>query len=659
MSSTTVRIKIEKCREWAVNPTVNPLTGKTIKVNGPKYNELKEVCLRKYNITPQQVAEEGEPVAEAPAPEGEPAVEPPAPVQSRSNSSSRSPSYQQAVLRRRTAKNASLTANEKWIAKRCTNEEQDMITLEELSETDISNIFVIYMKNRDGSKWIKKGICNKRDDFYEFLTKDQHCSNIIKEEAIVNAEGIPRILHHQPKLAMSILANWIQTDPDRPINPDGTGGRAGHKLFIKVPGNNILITLKSYIKIQENTDIKEWYALPLFNKEKILVGNLHSVTTVVGVSHGQGDGSIIYKLYTKEEIDSLRDGTVLEDDDEYNSLLVKRPRDIWNTPLINNTNVNIYIRKSIKSILLHKQLNLQKCKYLVQCAWIYNNDPIPGYDCWINPFDNKGHQYNENADPNLYTYRGRYNYNHTNYDINRTIYIELYSIVYCYVKPILLIEFTFDIFSKIIEFLIYYLTRNSLFGTFRTFTVVNKAIFVISATHALINNNEYTTRSFCIDKIKNILQFNNRTITYTNINNPAFMAPYINTFDTNYTSFKTFIDESKFNEYSTIYDLIMNCNYLTNSNLININKDDKLEKVLRYMYTWHNNFRFAPIYTSRLVIKSILLGKSNQIFKVKLPKIEEYNGLLSTNTTVSPPTTPLDPQGDPNNRLQCTEIPFW
>ena len=46
------RIKEEECRAWSINPTVNPLTDAEITVDGPTYNDIKEICLEKYNIYP-------------------------------------------------------------------------------------------------------------------------------------------------------------------------------------------------------------------------------------------------------------------------------------------------------------------------------------------------------------------------------------------------------------------------------------------------------------------------------------------------------------------------------------------------------------------------------------------------------------------------------
>jgi len=49
-ASKIQRITEAKCREWAARPTMNPLTGKPIEIDGPTYNALKERCLNKYNI---------------------------------------------------------------------------------------------------------------------------------------------------------------------------------------------------------------------------------------------------------------------------------------------------------------------------------------------------------------------------------------------------------------------------------------------------------------------------------------------------------------------------------------------------------------------------------------------------------------------------------
>jgi len=49
-ASRIQRITEARCREWAARPTINPITGKAIEIDGPTYNALKERCLNKYNI---------------------------------------------------------------------------------------------------------------------------------------------------------------------------------------------------------------------------------------------------------------------------------------------------------------------------------------------------------------------------------------------------------------------------------------------------------------------------------------------------------------------------------------------------------------------------------------------------------------------------------
>lgn len=43
---TKESISIEQCEMWRNKPTVNPLTGRTIKMNGETYNELLRDCAK-------------------------------------------------------------------------------------------------------------------------------------------------------------------------------------------------------------------------------------------------------------------------------------------------------------------------------------------------------------------------------------------------------------------------------------------------------------------------------------------------------------------------------------------------------------------------------------------------------------------------------------
>ena len=55
-ASRIQRITEARCREWAAHPTINPLTGKPIEIDGPTYNALKDRCLNKYNIALPETA---------------------------------------------------------------------------------------------------------------------------------------------------------------------------------------------------------------------------------------------------------------------------------------------------------------------------------------------------------------------------------------------------------------------------------------------------------------------------------------------------------------------------------------------------------------------------------------------------------------------------
>jgi len=55
-ASRIQRITEARCREWAARPTINPITGKPIEIDGPTYNALKNRCINKYNIALPEVA---------------------------------------------------------------------------------------------------------------------------------------------------------------------------------------------------------------------------------------------------------------------------------------------------------------------------------------------------------------------------------------------------------------------------------------------------------------------------------------------------------------------------------------------------------------------------------------------------------------------------
>ena len=81
----------------------------------------------------------------------------------------------------------------------------------------------------------------------------------------------------------------------------GIGGKPTGKFVIKMPPNNIFITLGSVEKMIKSPYIKNWYLLPLYNGKRKRVGYQYGV----GMNHGQIPGYLIYKAFTKEEINEI------------------------------------------------------------------------------------------------------------------------------------------------------------------------------------------------------------------------------------------------------------------------------------------------------------------------------------------------------------------
>ena len=81
---------------------------------------------------------------------------------------------------------------------------------------------------------------------------------------------------------------------------DGAGTNATGKLIVKIPPNNIWVTLGSIERVMKS-GINEWYALPLYGGKRRRIGNLDEMFAA-SRNHGQVPGFHIYKLFTKQEI---------------------------------------------------------------------------------------------------------------------------------------------------------------------------------------------------------------------------------------------------------------------------------------------------------------------------------------------------------------------
>jgi hypothetical protein len=92
----------------------------------------------------------------------------------------------------------------------------------------------------------------------------------------------------------------------------GLTGRITGNIVIRLPINQIYITYGSMKKVL-NSKNKEWFALPIFNGKRRRLGNLMGIFGA-SMNHGQIPGYVIYKLYTKKEINENFEIKIEQDD---------------------------------------------------------------------------------------------------------------------------------------------------------------------------------------------------------------------------------------------------------------------------------------------------------------------------------------------------------
>lgn len=93
----------------------------------------------------------------------------------------------------------------------------------------------------------------------------------------------------------------------------GLTGSPTNRLVFKFPTNGMFITMGSLKRVMTCTDIRTWYALPLFGGKRRRIGNIMG-RYGVSMNHGQVPGYQVYKLYTKREIRSGVEATETYDD---------------------------------------------------------------------------------------------------------------------------------------------------------------------------------------------------------------------------------------------------------------------------------------------------------------------------------------------------------
>jgi hypothetical protein len=206
---------------------------------------------------------------------------------------------------------------------KCLNESP--VSLMNYDEEDLNDLFIIYLQNQQG-KFIK-GSCLRRDEMKDILKSD---------------------LGTIPSYLMSIYKTPTSGRHDDLLT--GLTGKPTGKIVVRIPTNQIYVTFGSLKRVL-STNIKEWYALPLYGGKLRRVGNLGGIYGA-SMNHGQVPGFKIYKLFTRLEIDNVK--PVQESSDDYPHVYqydtMKSLFELINIPL------NVFINNVLNQ-LINTQVN--------------------------------------------------------------------------------------------------------------------------------------------------------------------------------------------------------------------------------------------------------------------------------------------------------------
>ena len=178
--------------------------------------------------------------------------------------------------------------------KSCVN--TNLITLDDYTEED--DPIIMYTPN--SKMKFEKAICSTKEELVAYF-------EAFRDSSV-------------PDNIMSIY-----TTP-RDFNVAGYGGKPTGRIVVKLPVNNIYITLGSMKRMLTESSARTWYALPLFGGKRRRVGNLKGLFGS-SMNHGQIQGFVIYKVYSKEEIDNKVE--VKETQTDYPKFLVENTRTLY------------------------------------------------------------------------------------------------------------------------------------------------------------------------------------------------------------------------------------------------------------------------------------------------------------------------------------------
>jgi hypothetical protein len=195
------------------------------------------------------------------------------------------------------------------------------VTLSNYDETDLNDLFVIYVANKQGK--FTKGSCLRRDEM----------KNVLKSD-----------LDTIPSYIMSIYKTPSSNRTDDLLT--GMTGKPTGKIIVRIPTNQIYVTFGSLKRVL-STPNKEWYALPLYGGKARRVGNLAGIYGS-SMNHGQVPGFQIYKLFTKRDIEN---SVVSEEnpDDYPHVYQYDTMKSLFE--LVGDTPVNIFIHNILNELI--------------------------------------------------------------------------------------------------------------------------------------------------------------------------------------------------------------------------------------------------------------------------------------------------------------------
>lgn len=151
---------------------------------------------------------------------------------------------------------------------KCGNE--SLVMGEEYDE-ESNDTVKLYIMSSNNTRFAENAMCVSKDEMRQYLSTD--------------IGNIPS----------NIMSLWIGGE----VN--GVGGKPSYKMVVKVPPNNVYVTLGTFIRIMHENH-KKLYLIPLYGGKKRRIGNIQGIIGV-SMNHGQIPGERIYKGYTKKELE--------------------------------------------------------------------------------------------------------------------------------------------------------------------------------------------------------------------------------------------------------------------------------------------------------------------------------------------------------------------